>query len=121
MFTSKDSGLKRTVLKSLPRWVPFRPCEASKQHQLAQTGFRLLGTQAFPAIPTLTNLVRQPEPETQLRALISLRLITSNREVLLPVLAGRLKDPDWQVRAVASTMLKDGFSDKATTNSVGFE
>jgi hypothetical protein len=112
MFVAKESRL--------PHWMPFRPPEASKQHRLAETGFRLLGLQALPAVPALSDLARQPDPQTQLRALISLSLITSNKEVLVPVLTERLKDADWQVRAVAGAMLQDK-SKAAGTSSNGFE
>jgi hypothetical protein len=121
MFTAEDSRLKRTMIRSLPHWVPLHVREASKQHHLAETGFRLLGSQAFSAVPALTNLVAQRDPETQLRALITLSIITSNREVLLPVLTERLKDQDWQVRALAAIMLQDKRSNEARTNAVGFE
>jgi hypothetical protein len=142
MFQAKDSRLRERLAKLMPRWAPIRHREASRQHILAEAGFRMLGQDALPAVPALVQLTRHADSEIRLRALVSLGSIGLSKDALLPVLTERLKDADWQVRATAATLLQDKFPEEApsvpaewrrpslphsqdagnvTTNAAGFE
>jgi hypothetical protein len=115
MFKARDSRLSERVDKIVPHWVPICHQEASRQHRLAEAGLRILGKDALPAAPALIELSKQGDSETRLRAIISLDSMGPSKDVLVPVLKEHLSDTDWQVQAIAATLLQRRFPEEAGT------
>jgi hypothetical protein len=107
MARATDSGLRTWVNSHLSRQriIEFRFRSAAEQRAMAFTGFEILGEAAEAAAPALASLLKEPDVALRYTALESLRRVTSDKEVLIPLLLEACRDSSPEVRFVANTDL----------------
>jgi len=107
MVQAKDSGLMTWVNSQLNRQriIGLRFRSAAEQRAMAFAGFEVLGGAAEAAAPSLASLLKKPDVAVRYTALESLRRVTSDRSLLIPLLLEACRDSSPEVRFVANTDL----------------
>lgn len=107
MVSSKDSCLKTRVNLLLDRQTlitsRFRP--AYERRSIGVRGFKILGESAKSAAPILPLLTTDSDPGVRYAALESLRVVSADREMLVPVLLRACHDSAPEIRFVATVDL----------------
>ncbi len=101
---AKDPPLKVTVIDWLNHHLSFHMSarSASGDHDVAQLGFWLLGSESKPAWPVLINWTHSTEPDRRLLAFVCLTASKPDQETLMPVLLRMIHDPNKEVQFTAS-------------------
>jgi len=107
MVQAKDSAFKTRLNSALnrQRFIKFSSRPAVEQRAMAFAGFEILGENANSAAPALASLTADPDAGVRYTALESLRRVTSDKSVLVPVLLHACRDSAPEIRFVASTDL----------------
>jgi HEAT repeat protein len=77
------------------------------KHETAVWGFGLLGKEARPAVPALSRLLGDKDPEVRATAARCLAVITPRGPEGVPAMIGLLRDRDPQVQAAAAAWLAE--------------
>ena len=114
---AKDSDAKIEVIRWLNRHPSFHveihPDPALRKHIQAMYGFNLLGTNASPALPALVEMTHDKGRDRRFWGFVSLASTRPDKEILAPVVARLLKDPDSEIKNTAAQVFFELYPEEA--------
>ena len=107
MIQARDSAFKTWLASALNRQriIGFRLLPATEQRAMAFGGFEILGEEARAAAPALSSLIKDPDFGVRYTALESLGRVTSDKNLLVPLLLEACRDSSPAIRFIANTDL----------------
>jgi len=107
MIQARDSAFKTWLTSAFNRQriIGFRLQPATEQRAMAFAGFEILGEEAKAAAPALASLIKDPDFGVRYTALESLRRVTSDKNLLVPLLLEACHDSAPAIRFNANTHL----------------
>ena len=107
MIQARDSAFNTWLTSALNRQriIGFRLQPATEQRAMAFAGFEILGEEAKAAAPALASLIKDPDFGVRYTALESLRRVTSDKNLLVPLLLEACRDSAPAIRFNANTYL----------------